>query len=450
MEFHAMETSVVHVLRAQELQRLRRVRQLGLAHFVFPGAEHSRLVHAIGASHLAIRFARHLFETTREFLIPFLRPAPSATRDFAIAALCHDLGHGPLSHVWEREVVGEHFDRKIWREALGLTEDRSLETLKWHELVGQALLAWEDGQLHRLLEQQEKGSSERIRALMAGRFYIAYLPRLLSGDVDVDRCDFVMRDAYQTGVAYGRYDLNWLISTATVGTTGSGELVVGFDQQKAPRVVEQLLIARRALYDTVYLHKTVRSAEGMIGLLLKRLKEVVRENGWPITDTKLFEPFQRVIEGKPLSPREILGLDDYSLWVLIQQLSDMTKYDQTVAELARRIVARDLFKIVPCPEERLQEFLLREDAHQKLHEAVSLFSTGKSEFFIYVDNATFEMFSRNPQQWAYFVDIGHEQRLAIPIREHPQLKPHWQESQRRVRLFAPREAVDSILKTLEV
>src|ERR1051325_401474 len=92
MEFRGMETSVVNVLRAQELQRLRRVRQLGLAHFVFPGAEHSRLVHSIGASYLAVRFARHLAEVTPEILIPFLHPGPSAIRDFAIAALSHDLG----------------------------------------------------------------------------------------------------------------------------------------------------------------------------------------------------------------------------------------------------------------------------------------------------------------------------------------------------------------------
>src|SRR2546423_2603310 len=138
MEFHGMETSVVQVLRAQELQRLRRIRQLGLAHLVFPGAEHSRLVHAIGASFLSTRFSRQLLETTRETLIPFFRPNPSATRDFAIAALCHDLGHGPLSHVWEREVIGEHFDRALWANGLGLGSEPGLEHLKWHELVWQS------------------------------------------------------------------------------------------------------------------------------------------------------------------------------------------------------------------------------------------------------------------------------------------------------------------------
>jgi len=166
MEFHGMETSVVEVLRSPELQRLRRIRQLGLAHFVFPGAEHSRLTHCLGAAHLAIKFTRQLQEAANGFLIPFLTPNQTSIRDAALAALCHDLGHGPLSHVWERVVVGESFDRERWLRALGLSPDPLLEKLKWHELVGQALLAWPDGYLHKLLEQQEEGTSSRIRHLL--------------------------------------------------------------------------------------------------------------------------------------------------------------------------------------------------------------------------------------------------------------------------------------------
>jgi len=247
---------------------------------VFPAAEHSRLVHCIGAAHLAKRFVFRLEEATTDLLVDELRPDQEARRDVALGALCHDLGHGPLSHVWEREVVA-NFDRAAWTAALGLQDEVLPQTLKWHELVGQGLLAWPDGELHQLLERQEEGTSRRIRNLLAGKHYLTYLPRVLASDVDVDRCDFLMRDAQQTGVAYGRYDLDWLISTATVGRREDGQLVVGFDRRKAPRVLEQLLVARRALYDTVYQHKTVRSAEGMIGLLLRRLRDVASDGpGW--------------------------------------------------------------------------------------------------------------------------------------------------------------------------
>jgi len=292
MEFHGMETSVVEVLRAPELQRLRRVRQLGLAHLVFPGAEHSRLAHSIGASYLAIRFARHLREATRDFLVPLLRPNESAIRDFAIAALVHDLGHGPTSHLWEREVIGESFDRKAWCRTLELEYEDAFASLKWHELVGQAILAHKDGPLHRLLEQQESGTTERVRYLLLNKYYLPYLPRLLASDIDVDRCDFILRDAIQSGVAYGKYDLEWLIATLNVRVS-NGQLVAGFDRRKSPAVIDQFLNARRSLYETVYYHKTVRVAEGMLGLLLKRVKDYVSANPWPLgEDGTVLTPFK--------------------------------------------------------------------------------------------------------------------------------------------------------------
>ena len=167
MEFRSMETLVIELLRTPELQRLRRVRQLGLAHLVFPGAEHSRLVHSLGVAWLAVRFGRQLVDATRGFLVEILRPGPSSIRDLAVAALCHDLGHGPFSHAWEREIVGEKYDFDKWATTLGFsTAQRALlKGAKWHELVTCALLIWPDGQLHRLLERNEQRSSERIMQL---------------------------------------------------------------------------------------------------------------------------------------------------------------------------------------------------------------------------------------------------------------------------------------------
>ena len=313
IEFQGLETSVVDVLRAEELQRLRRIRQLGLSHLVFPSGEHSRLAHSIGAAHLAIRFGRHLENVVGSRLVDWLSVDASVTRDLALAALCHDLGHGPLSHVWENEAVGD-FDRTKWMQSLGLSDDDvDLTGLSWHELVWQGLLAWQEGQLHQLLDQQEDGTSDRVRMLLAGRYHPPYLPRLLAGDIDVDRCDYVARDARLTGVAYGRYDLDWLISTTTVGYTQTNDMVIGFDKRKALRVIEQFLVARRALYDTVYHHKTVKCAEGMVGLFLRRLRQLTRESDWPLGGVQEHRSIRLLVEGNALTPREVLDLDDYSL-----------------------------------------------------------------------------------------------------------------------------------------
>jgi HD superfamily phosphohydrolase len=448
MEFQGMETSVVEVLRSPELQRLRRIRQLGLAHFVFPGAEHSRLVHSLGAAHLAIRFTRQLHEASKGFLIPFLSPDQTSIRDCALAALCHDLGHGPLSHVWERVVVGEDFKREEWMLSLGLTPDPLLEKMKWHELVGQALLAWPDGYLHKLLEQQEEGTSNRVRHLLLKHYYLPYLPGLLTGDIDVDRCDFILRDAHQTGVAYGRFDLAWLISTASIGVTKASELVVGFDLRKSPRVIEQFLIARRALYETVYHHKTVRSAEGMIGLLLKRFKYVVRESGWFLGDTPLFEPFRKITLGEALRPEDILGLDDYLLWNLIDQLAKQKTVDLTIADLAQRIMSRDLFKLVPVSSREVQEFIEQPDAYGRIHAELKQFVPGQADFYVNVDYPTFSMFSALLSERAYFVDLNKDDRSATQIQDHPEFRVHWREEGRSVRLFVPREAVAAIAKLI--
>lgn len=347
-------------------------------------------------------------------------------------------------------MIGDDFDREAWRKKLGLDEEPELKELKWHELVGQALLAWPGGQLHRLLEQQEQGTSTRVRRLLIHDYYVPYLPRLLSGDVDLDRCDFILRDALQTGVAYGRYDVNWLVSTATGGETAGAELVVGFDRRKAPRVVEQFLVARRALYDTVYFHKTVRSAEGMIGLLLRRMKEIAKEHGDAIVGREaLFVPYGKVIGGEPLTPDEVLGLDDYSLWVLIQKVANMSRVDATMADLAQKIIARDLFKQVPCDPGRLENFLSRPDSHERLKDAVSPYSVGDSEYYVHLDRATFRMFCDAPKEQAYFIDADGEARSATKIVEHEQLWAHRGNPHTSVRLYAPREAVGVILEMVQ-
>src|SRR5262245_43152849 len=120
MEFRGMETLVVEVLRTREIQRLRRIRQLGLVHLVFPGGEHSRLVHSLGVAYLAVLFGRQLRDSILDSVSSFLLPDETAIRDFALAALFHDLGHGPLSHAWEREIVGEGYDIARWKNGLGL------------------------------------------------------------------------------------------------------------------------------------------------------------------------------------------------------------------------------------------------------------------------------------------------------------------------------------------
>lgn len=453
MEFRGMESFAIDALQTPELQRLRRVRQLGLARLVFPGAEHSRFVHGLGAAHLAGRFAESLIVDSRDHLPRSLQPDETIVRDLVIAALCHDLGHGPLSHAWEQNIIGDldRDKRERWTESLGLGERSWLGSIRqWHELVTQALLLT-PGPLNDLLERVEKGTSERVAAILGGRFYLPYLTRLLQSDVDVDRCDFILRDAYQTGVAYGRYDLNWLVSTITVGIDPASEApVLGFDLAKAPRVVEQLLIARRALYDTVYHHRGVRSAEGMVGLLLRLSHELAAAEPAFLSEIVGFDVLVRAIAGEPLTTVELMELDDDSLWVLIGRLRKYAR-NEVARELAGRVLDRNLFKPVPIRPERLDQ-LTTEDypgMMAKVDRVLSGLGYDHPEWFRFVDHAYFAFFHGKDGEGSWFVDTSALQRPAEPVTAHPAFIHHPRESRVLRTLFVPREAVSRVKDALD-
>jgi uncharacterized protein len=447
MEFRGLETIVVDVLRTPELQRLRKIRQLGLVNYVFPGAEHSRFSHSLGAAHLALRFGGQLRDDARRIFARELVPDEHALADLALAALCHDLGHGPLSHVWEREIVGGGFDRLAWAHSLGLDPSTTIVRQgQWHEIVGQGLLGWPDGQLHRLLELHEEQTSARIQGMLNGQYYYPYLPRILGSDVDVDRADFIMRDTHNTGVAYGRFDLNWLISTCILGrTVDTGKWVVGFDAKKAVRVIEQFLIARQAMYDTVYHHKTVRCIEGMVALLLRRLKALVGAGAVPPVSTFL-APTLRVLEGKALGPAEVLKLDDFALFVLIDAVAEGSFRDDTAKDLARRLQARDPFKQVPVPSEEIVRFLASPDNSAKLHEVVKRFVPGLAQYYVLIDHTQFEMLSREA---AHQVLLVNSSRVATRGAEHDTLSPYLGPARTAYRLFTVGPAVESVKRLIE-
>ncbi len=263
---------------------------------------------------------------------------------------------------------------------------------------------------------------------------------MLNSDIDVDRADFLLRDAFQCGVAYGRYDVAWLISTCTLGQTAADRWVVGWDRRKALSIVEQLLIAREALYHTAYWHKTVVSAEVMVGLFLRRYRATT-DIGNEAAVNELMRPFARAIAGHALGPRDLLALDDYGLWVFITYAAGNSEMDPVARELAQRIIRRDLFKLVPVGSDRLREFLSRPEGWQDILRVVRKYAPGDPSFYVHVDTHSFEMFDDQPATWAYFVD---ESRRAIPIRDDPDLRQHVQGPRTMQRLYTIREARDDL------
>ena len=213
-------------------QRLRYVRQLGLAFLVYPGATHARFEHALGTYHLARRTLT-LFEEQDEYT--------SVGRDecqlVRIAALLHDIGHYPFSHALE-EIGAMH-----------------------HEDVARPLIC--DGEVAEILRRELGGGApDRVVALIRGESD-SPLQGLISGSIDLDKLDYLRRDAFMCGVSYGEIDVDRLINALTLlRDPATGEPTVGMIE-KGLSALESLLFARYQMYRNVYWHHAVRSATAM-------------------------------------------------------------------------------------------------------------------------------------------------------------------------------------------
>lgn len=295
------------LIHADEFQRLRRVRQLGMASLAYPGADHSRYSHSIG-----------VMETARKMLdrLGDHYPIDPAERIACLAAaLLHDLGHGPFSHVFER-VSGVD-----------------------HEAVTGRVILDESGSIHRLLSGHDADLPHRVaRLLRHDSPPWSYIDDVLSSQLDADRLDYLLRDNLMTGSGYGGYDLPWLLQAMTIDQT-SRRLAI---QWKGVSAVEAYLQARYHMYRNVYFHKVVRSAEGMVKLALQRARRLAVQGRlrWPPRE----HPVTRTLLGLTLSNREFTDLDDIAVMHCFKEWSGSD--DPTLAKLCGGLLYRRLFKCI--------------------------------------------------------------------------------------------------------
>jgi HD superfamily phosphohydrolase len=312
------ERVIERLIDAPEVQRLRRVRQLGVTSLAFPGAEHSRFAHAVGAAFVMKQLIARLRSIHGE-LPDGMRMTPERAREALAAALLHDLGHGPLSHLFEDAIpeVGPH---ESWTERMVL--DPSTE-------------------VHRILSSVDATLPARVADLVHGRHELPYLAKAVSGELDVDRCDYLLRDAHATGVRYGVYDLDWLLRSLRFGPSGAGDRAppLSIDGAKGLPAIEAFITARLFMFQQVYLHKATRSAEWMIRTILGRAVAVLRAgvklDGAPATLTA-------VARGEAIALGGYLDLDDAVLWSAMRAWEGAA--DRPLADLSARIRARALFK----------------------------------------------------------------------------------------------------------
>jgi hypothetical protein len=233
--------AVTRLIDAPELQRLRRIRQLGFSALVYPGATHTRFSHSLGAFQGAQRTLTQLRSQGHD--VP-----DTWTVATALACLLHDLGHGPFSHTFEHVTGTRH-------------EERTVEIVRGGPEMPTAL------------EAIAPGTVDRVAQLLTGDVEVdrlRWLADLVSSALDCDRMDYLRRDALSTGAQYGAFDRDWLIREIAPTEDGAAIVVI----EKGRTAVEQYLIGRYHMFQNVYLHKASRGFEGAFRALCSRVRQL--------------------------------------------------------------------------------------------------------------------------------------------------------------------------------
>jgi len=312
IELRGDDRPIAELLETRAMQRLRRIRQMGMAWLVYPGAEHSRFSHALGALHIAQRVTRHL------------HLEPELALHVKVAALCHDVGHGPFSHAWEHVFPGAD-----------------------HEAWGGRIVA-EDAELRGALETLAPGLADVLATFWTKQYQPAFARKLVSSQLDVDRLDYLLRDGHYSGAGYATYDLDWIlhalaVEEVRVGADDPRDLVI--DYRRGMYAVEQYLFARSYMYAQVYHHKTVRAAEWMLIKVFERYATLARAGVEP---AGLPAAAHLARGGVALPIDDYLKLHDTSVTAALDAWAGRgfgeAASDPVLRDLAARLVDRRLFK----------------------------------------------------------------------------------------------------------
>ncbi len=317
--FESEEEKIVPaLLETRELQRLRRVHQLGLTSLAYPGADHARFSHAIGTAHVMARFITRMRAISVELPPEQQLTSPRAQEALA-AALLHDIGHGPFSHLFE-EAIPDGPSHEEW--GTRIVTDPSTE-------VAQCLHSFDPH-----LPQQ-------VAALIRGKHPLSYLAHAVSGSFDVDRCDYLLRDAHFTGVNYGRFDLDWLLRSfclAPESRPGHAP-ALAIDGTKGLPAIESFILARLFMFQQVYFHKASRSSDWLLARILKRVRHRVTA-GAKISG--LPQAVEELMREGDTSLDAYLRLDDSVMWTALEQFR--ANEDPVLSDLSDRLLSRKLLK----------------------------------------------------------------------------------------------------------
>jgi HD superfamily phosphohydrolase len=308
---------LLDIMDSFEFQRLRRIKQLGATCFVYPGAEHSRFSHSIGTMWIMYQFGRE-FEEDIEL-------EKDLMHTMCLAALIHDIGHGPFSHVFERITNYDH-------------EEMTHRFIK-----------------ERLPEIVQNFSSNDIIRLFQKDIEPEYtwVGDLLASQIDVDRMDFLLRDSLFTGVDYGRFDMQRVFHSLAIGEIEDENHIVILS--KGLHALEGFFIAYHHMYWQVYLHRVTRGFELLLEKIFCRMKDLLQKEKM---DIDIQPQFGKLLNEEPLALDEFFQLDDCTIMEAIKKCH--RSRDEILSNLCNRFLERKVFKCIKIKEiNSLMEFMER-------------------------------------------------------------------------------------------
>lgn len=304
----AIENTLIELIDSQEMQRMRWIKQLGTAWFTFHGAEATRFQHSLGAMYIAKlmmeKFQKDLSldqDTYQEYKALVL-----------FAALLHDVGHAPFSHSSE-DITGVK-----------------------HEFWTQKIIKDSSTEINQILEKFQEGISEKVCQVLSKSYPVKFLSGIVNSQTDCDRFDYLLRDSYFTGTAYGNFDLNRVIASLTVDLENDCLVVVG---EKGMLAVEDYLYARYSMYLQVYQHKKCLASDSLLLKLFERVKLLTRNRRISFLDDAVYK---WIMQPETMSVEEYLELDDPN--IIKHMKAWMKEKDIILRDLATRFLKRKLFK----------------------------------------------------------------------------------------------------------
>jgi len=297
--FITIEDELIYtIISHSSYQRMRRIHQMAMAQLVYPGAVHTRLHHSLGAYHLMCNAINELkgkgFSISKE-----------EEQAAKIAILLHDIGHGPYSHALENTLI-----ENITHEELSLL-------------------------LMKKMNKEFEGKIQMAIDIFNDVYPKKFLHQLVSGQLDLDRMDYLIRDSFFTGVSEGVIGYDRIIKMLTVH---NGELMV---EEKGIYSIEKFLVSRRLMYWQVYLHKTVLCAEKMLIKIIKRARILDAQASSP--ELNIFLHTECNIEEIEKYLDDFCRLDDYDVLAAIKQWANHP--DKILSTLCKSILNRRLLKV---------------------------------------------------------------------------------------------------------